>query len=149
MNDILQILRSASSSLQVQRLRLNVISNNVANVSSTRSDDGGPYARRVVVVQAQPAAEGFSVPRPAAMGGDALDVAGVRAEVITDERPGPRVYEPDHPDADAEGYVQYPNVDIVTEMTNALSATRSYQASVSVVDAAKQMAERALDIGRG
>ncbi len=150
MNDILHILRSASSSLRVQRLRLDVISNNIANVNSTRSQDGGPYARRLVVVEPEEART-FRVPRPEALGGSGgeMDVTGVRAQVITDDRPGPRVHEPDHPDADADGYVQYPNVDVGTEMTNALSATRSYQASVSVIDAAKQMAERALEIGRG
>ena len=69
-------------------------------------------------------------------------------QVITDQEDGPRVYDPSHPDADEDGYVTYPNVNLVVEMTNMLSATRSYEANLSVIDAAKRMALKALDIGR-
>ncbi len=77
------------------------------------------------------------------------DVAGVRVNtIITDQSEGPRIYDPTHPDADAEGYVNYPNVNLVVEMTNMLSATRSYEAGLAVVDSAKRMAQKALEIGR-
>jgi len=79
----------------------------------------------------------------------ATDVAGVRVNsIITDESPGPRIYDPTHPDADEEGYVTYPNVNLVVEMTNMLSATRSYEAGLAIVEAAKRMAQKALEIGR-
>ena len=70
------------------------------------------------------------------------------SQVVTDNEPGTRVYDPTHPDADAEGYVEYPNVDLVVEMTNMLSATRSYEANLAVVEASKRMALKALDIGK-
>lgn len=76
-------------------------------------------------------------------------LAGVEVvRIVVDDRPGPRVYEPDHPDADEEGYVEYPNVDVVTEMTDMLSAMRSYQANVTVIDTIKQALLKALEIGR-
>jgi len=150
MHDILRIMQAASSALCAQRTRLNVIANNVANVGSTHTEEGGPYRRRIVSLEPQTSERPFRIPSPRQISGGVADrVEGVRARVLVDERAGPRVHEPDHPDADEDGYVEYPNVDVVIEMTNALSATRSYQASVSVIDAAKQMADRALEIGRG
>lgn len=149
-------LRIASSALSAQRLRLDLISNNIANAETTRTADGGPYQRQDVVFSPQ-GGNAFlprflSVLRSFRGGGVSVppaDVAGVRVNTImTDQSEGPRIYDPTHPDADEEGYVNYPNVNLVVEMTNMLSATRSYEAGLAVVDAAKRMAQKALEIGR-
>ena len=152
MHDILRILRTAGSALSTQRLRLNVIANNIANVNTTRTADGGAYHRRRIVVE--PKEKAFQLLLPASFAAastSGLDdgISGVKAtRILIDDTPGPRVYEPGHPDADADGYVEYPNVDVVTEMTDMISATRSYQANVTVSDSIKQLAMKALEIGR-
>lgn len=142
-----------ASALTAQRLRLDVIANNIANAETTRTAEGGPYKREDVVFVPEgqnsflPA---FLLARRNQEGNNLrLAAGGVQvSRIVTDEQPGPRVYDPTHPDADAEGYVTYPNVNIVTEMTNMLSATRSYEAALSVVEAVKRMALKALEIGR-
>ena len=156
-------LRIGASALNAQRLRLDIISNNVANAETTRTEEGGPYQRQDVVFSTRDAQEGRFLPelvraaharhgenQTVGIAGAEPQLEGVRvAGVVTDTTTeGPRVYDPTHPDADADGYVQYPNVNIVTEMTNLLSATRSYEAAMQVVEAAKRMALRALEIGR-
>ncbi len=149
-------LRIASSALSAQRLRLDIISNNIANAETTRTEEGTPYQRKDVVFSPQgtsPFVPRFlNVLRSFRGGSTALpatDVAGVRVNsIITDNSPGPRIYDPTHPDADEEGYVTYPNVNLVVEMTNMLSATRSYEAGLTIVEAAKRMAQKALEIGR-
>ena len=146
-------LRIGASALTAQRLRLDVIANNIANAETTRTAEGGPYKRQDVVFSTKgqdtsflPA---FVLARRNSELADQLPIEGVNVQqIVTDDEAGPRVYDPTHPDADAEGYVTYPNVNIVTEMTNMLSATRSYEAGLAVVDAAKRMALRALEIGR-
>lgn len=149
-------LRIASSALSAQRLRLDIISNNIANAETTRTEDGTPYQRQDVVFSPQgtsPFVPRFlNVLRSFRSGSTTLpatDVAGVRVNsIVTDTSPGPRIYDPTHPDADEEGYVTYPNVNLVVEMTNMLSATRSYEAGLAIVEAAKRMAQKALEIGR-
>lgn len=157
-------LRIGASALNAQRLRMDIISNNVANAETTRTEAGGAYQRQDVVfstrdqrqegflptlVRAAHERHGEAISLPGLAGAD-RELEGVRvAGVINDTTTvGPRVYDPTHPDADAEGFVQYPNVNIVTEMTNLLSATRSYEAAMQVVEAAKRMALRAMEIGR-
>jgi flagellar basal-body rod protein FlgC len=145
----LESLRIGSSGLTAQRLRLDLISNNIANAQTTRTAKGGPYQRQDVVFM--PEGQNASVPQAVAArrGGLTNLQGGVQvAEIITDDSTGPRVYDPTHPDADANGYVNYPNVDIVVEMTNMLSATRSYEANLAAVEAVKRMALKALEIGR-
>jgi flagellar basal-body rod protein FlgC len=146
------ILRIGSSALNAQRLRLDVIANNIANTETTRTAAGGPYQRRDVVFRAQePAAflPHFVQAQREAGGQPGSGPGGVKvASIVTDETPGARVYDPAHPDADEEGYVTYPNVNLVVEMTNMLSATRSYEANLTSIDAAKRMALKALEIGR-
>jgi flagellar basal-body rod protein FlgC len=146
-------LRIGASALNAQRLRLDLISNNVANAETTRTEDGGPYQRQDVIFTTREPRAFLPALLKARRNGEsastALPLDGVNvATFTTDATPGPRVYDPTHPDADAEGFVTYPNVNIVTEMTNMLSATRSYEAAMSVIEAAKRMALRALDIGR-
>jgi flagellar basal-body rod protein FlgC len=144
-----QALRIGSSGLTAQRLRLDLISNNIANAQTTRTEKGGPYQRQDVIFM--PDGENKSVPQSvvARRGGLEMIQGGVRvAQITTDTTAGPRVYDPTNPDADANGYVNYPNVDVVVEMTNMLSATRSYEANLASVEAVKRMALKALEIGK-
>lgn len=142
-------LRIGASGLLAQRLRLDVISNNIANAQTTRTAEGGPYQRKDVVFMPEGKRSFLPALVAARRGEPAAVQGGVRvAEIITDQEAGPRVYDPTSPDADDEGYVSYPNVNPVVEMTNMLSATRSYEANLTVIEAAKRMALKALDIGR-
>lgn len=147
-------LRISASGLSAQRLRLDMISNNIANAQTTRTADGTAYKRQDVVFAAQNTSTNlpsFIAGRLAntPVGQTAGQAGGVAvSQIVTDQEPGSRVYDPTHPDADAEGFVTYPNVNLVVEMTNMLSATRSYEASLQVVDASKRMALKALDIGQ-
>jgi flagellar basal-body rod protein FlgC len=144
-----QALRIGTSGLTAQRLRLDLISNNIANAQTTQTEEGGPYQRQDVIFM--PAGENPALPRQVAARRAGLGAlqGGVRVrEIITDTEAGSRVYDPQHPDADEDGYVNYPNVDIVVEMTNMLSATRSYEANLSAIEAVKRMALKALEIGR-
>jgi len=145
-------MRVSASALSAQRLRLDIISNNIANAQTTKTDAGGPYKRQDVVFTAASTQSGLpdfianrlgsSIPLGQSEGGVQV------AKIVTDESAGSKTYDPTNPDADSTGYVTYPNVDLVTEMTNMLSATRSYEANLAVVDASKTMALKALNIGR-
>ena len=142
-------LRIGLSGLTAQRLRLDLISNNIANAQTTRTETGGAYQRQDVVFM--PEEKNSFLPKliAARRSQESGVQGGVRvAEIVTDAEAGPRVYDPTSPDADADGYVTYPNVDIVVEMTNMLSATRSYEANLASVEASKRMALKALEIGR-
>jgi flagellar basal-body rod protein FlgC len=145
-------LRIGSSGMSAQRLRMDIISNNIANAETTRTAEGGPYKRQDVVFM--PKAQSTFLPEfVRARQAQDLEVTseerGVKvSEVTTDESEGLKVYDPTHPDADNDGFVTYPNVNMVVEMTNMLSATRSYEANLAVINFAKQMALRAIDIGR-
>lgn len=145
-------LRIGASALTAQRLRLDVISNNIANAETTRTAAGGPYRRQDVVFTPEGQTSFFPAlvnARQSLRDNPRLAAGGVQvAEITTDNTTGPRVYDPSHPDADADGFVTYPNVNIVTEMTNLLSASRSYEAALSTLEAAKRMALKALEIGR-
>ncbi len=144
-------LRIGTSALNAQRTRMDVISNNIANAETTRTASGKPFQRQDVVFMedekkaflpkfARARAENTNI---------TADQTGVRvAQLKTDTSEGQRVYDPTNPDADETGYVTYPNVNMVVEMTNMLSATRSYEAGLAVINFAKQMATRAIDIGR-
>ncbi len=142
-------LRIGSTGLTAQRLRLDLISNNIANAQTTHTEKGGAYQRQDVVFM--PEEKKAYLPEVIAARRDQLSSlqGGVRvAEITTDTETGPRVYDPTHPDADEDGFVTYPNVNIVVEMTNMLSATRSYKANLASVEAVKRMALKALEIGR-
>ncbi|NTU60182.1 MAG: flagellar basal body rod protein FlgC [Deltaproteobacteria bacterium] len=129
----------SASGLSAQRLRMETVASNLANASSTRTAEGGPYRRRDVVFQAvQPAS--FQSALDAS-----LREVGV-ARVVEDQSPPLRRYEPGHPDADAQGFVAYPNVDPVVEMVNMLGAARSYEANITVMEATKNLMLRALEI---
>jgi flagellar basal-body rod protein FlgC len=147
------VLKTGSSALSAQQLRLDLISNNIANVETTRTDAGGPYKRQDVVFKTESQTSGANTAKQYASQFDGsnlkLGSGGVEVgQITTDQTSGEKVYDPTHPDADKDGYVTYPNVNLVVEMTNMLSATRSYEANLASVDAAKKMALKALDIGR-
>lgn len=142
-------LRIGASGLTAQRLRLDLISNNIANAQTTRTEKGGPYQHQDVIFMAEGSNPVMPQNLATRRGGLNNLQGGVKAsEIITDTSAGPRVYDPTHPDADANGYVNLPNVDIVIEMTNMLSATRSYEANLSTIEAVKRMALKALEIGK-
>ena len=148
MSDIFSAFRISTSGLTAQRLRMDTIAANVANAETTRTAEGGPYKRQLVVFSAEQAQNRLGPIGSAVTAGTAV-TPGVRVEaILSDDSPGHKVYDPDHPDADAQGFVTYPNVNVVTEMTDMLSATRSYEANVTVFSALKSMALKALDIGR-
>ena len=130
----------AGSSLTAHRLWLDSISANLANVNTTRTAEGGPYRRKVPV---------FAEMLDKTIGGYE-DTGGVRVvEIAEDDTPPRLAYQPDHPDADAEGYVAFPNVNVVREMADMLTASRAYEANLAVADAARNMWAGALEIMRG
>jgi flagellar basal-body rod protein FlgC len=143
----------SASGLTAQRLRMDTIANNMANAETTRNSAGtGPYRRQVVVFEARPPQsvskfKGIMQEKLTAQVGNGVRVKEIR-EVTEAESPYRRVYEPSHPDADEQGYVSYPNVNIVEEMINMISATRAYEANAKAIEATKSMAARALEIGR-
>lgn len=133
-----KILEIASSGMAAQRLRVQLIASNVANSETTRTKEGGPYRRRDAVFQSQDLS--FS---------GALATAGVRiAGIQTSQEPFLTRYEPGHPDANADGIVNYPNINPVEEMVNLTEASRAYEANIAVVRAAKAMSASALEILR-
>lgn len=137
---------SAASGLTAERLRMDVISNNIANVNTTRTAEGGAYKRQMVVF----APRGANEASFAQVLSEKLNTgSGVRVVGINkDDSPSRKVYDPAHPDANKEGYVEMPNVNVVSEMVDMISATRGYEANVTVVNAAKSMALKALEIGK-
>jgi flagellar basal-body rod protein FlgC len=145
---ILRSIQISGSALLAQRLRMDVIANNVANMNTTRGIDGGPYRHQSVRFTEDQTTTPFRdvLGRAADMGRG----GGVRvSEIVEDNTPPRRVHDPQHPDADENGDVLMPNVDVVTEMTDIVSARRAYEASVTVLNATKSMALKALEIGRG
>lgn len=143
--NFLDSLAISASGLSAQRLRMNLISSNMANVNTTRTETGEPYKRKDVIFEAVQEG-GFQ---------DVLDErlgqagAGVNvASIIEDERPFVEKYDPEHPDADENGYIRLPNVNIVEEMVNMISASRSFEANATAIGTTKEMAGIALDIGR-
>lgn len=139
----------SSSALTAQRLRMDVISQNLANVSTTRTETGDPYRRRTVVFQERSATPSFSSYLTDASRQKLGIGSGVRVSaIVEDDTPFREVYDPGHPDADENGIVRMPNVDTVTEMVNMISATRAYDANITAMNATKGMAMKALEIGR-
>jgi flagellar basal-body rod protein FlgC len=143
-------MNTTASALTAQRLRMDVISSNMANVDSTRGVNGEPYRRKMVVLE--PKEGNFSSFLNKAMGKSTNGGAGNGVKVtkiLEDEQtPLKMVFDPEHPDADADGYVAYPNVDPLREMVDLISATRSYEANVTVFNASKGMMMKALEIGK-
>jgi flagellar basal-body rod protein FlgC len=144
--DFFNSIQTSSSGLSAQRLRMNLISGNLANVNTTRTKGGGPYRRKEAVFAAQPLNSSFA---NILMNRQKNQVSGVKVVKIHED-PNPPVmkYDPRHPHADDRGYVAMPNINIMEEMVNMISATRGYEANVTALKAAKDMAMKALEIGR-
>lgn len=141
--DIFTTFDIAASGLKAQRTRLNTISSNMANAETTSTPEGGPYKKKSVVFQSEPVS--FKNQLRQSLNNQA---EGVKvAKIIEDNEPPQQIYNPSHPDADEEGYVGMPNVSILKEMVDMMSATRSYEANTTVIKSAKRMAMKALEIG--
>lgn len=130
------------SGLSAQRAKLDAITSNIANVSTTSTPEGGPYKRKMVTFAAEPLKEGFDKSLA-----DAVSV--VKVQNVVEEKGGfKKVYDPAHPDADKDGFVMLPNVNLMLEMTELITASRSYEACATAFDAAKNMALKAMEIGK-
>jgi flagellar basal-body rod protein FlgC len=141
--DIESSLKISASGLAVQRQRMNVIASNIANVNATRSASGEPYRRRTLVVSSEPVTDTFK----GTILQETLKLAKV-ADVQESQAPFRETYEPSHPDANAQGYVKYPNVSLMEEMVNQMLATNAYEANITALKASKNMVLRAMEIGR-
>lgn len=138
---------TSASGLTAQRLRLDIISQNIANANTTRTAEGGPYQRKAVIFESASNPSQFNAILNKYEKGRNN---GVRvAKIAKDEKEFPIVYDPTHPDADERGYVRMPNVNQVEEMVNMISASRSYEANVTAFNTMKSMATKALEIGKG
>jgi flagellar basal-body rod protein FlgC len=147
--DFLTALRVSGSGLSVERTRVNLASSNLANAETTRTAEGGAYKRLDPVIQAVPfgpalgeasAAGDTDQPSPA--------IIPIISNVVADNGQGKKVYSPGHPDADADGFVTFPNVNPVHEVVNLMSASRGYEANATAIDTLKTMAQRGLDISK-
>jgi flagellar basal-body rod protein FlgC len=140
--DFFAAMEVSASGLSAQRTRMNVAASNLANAQTTRGADGGPYKRRDVVLAAAAAPSAQNTPFANA-------VRTVEVQQIQQDTAAPRLeYDPGHPDANAQGYVAYPNINPVEEMVDMITASRAYEAGVTTMSTAVSMAERALGIGR-
>ena len=139
--NFLRLFEISSSGLYAQRKRLDVIASNLANLETTRTETGEPYRRKMVVMSTKQV-EGFDEVLSSRLEGVEID------DIVEDDAPFMKVYNPGHPDADEQGYVLKPNVDLIVEITNMLVAKRNFEANVTAVRSTKQMALKALEIGR-
>jgi flagellar basal-body rod protein FlgC len=138
----------SASGLSAERLRMDVISSNIANANSTQTVKGGPYRRRVALLAPQKNEESFKNILQDSLK-NMPSYSGVRvAGIIEDSSPLKRVYDPEHPHASADGYVEYPNVDVMKEMVELITASRAYEANVTALNSTKNMFLKTLEIGR-
>ena len=137
------VLKISSSGLHAQRVRMETIATNLANIHTTRTEEGGPYKKQNVVIGSSDASGGGF------RGVLSKKLEGVQVEEITEsEKPFEKTYDPGHPDADRDGYVTLPNVNVLEEMTDMVSATRSYEANVNVINTTKHMLLKSLEIAK-
>ena len=144
---LFQSFNISASGMTAQRFRFDTIAQNIANVNTTRTEDGTPYRRKIVTFQEKdltPFSTYYSNSRARTVG-NGVKVTAVKEDMETDFI---MEYDPAHPDADENGYVSYPNVNTVTEMTNMISATRAYEANTTAFEASKSMARTGLSIGK-
>lgn len=140
-------LQVSSSALAAERVRLNILSTNIANANTTKTDEGGPYRRKDVVYSATSAGENFSGLMRQAFDDELKEVKVVG--ITEDQAPPKQVYNPSHPHADEDGFVSMPNISVMEEMVNIITSTRAYEANTTALNSTKSMAETALKIGRG
>lgn len=134
MREMFLPLKVSATGLEAQKVRLNVIASNVANASSTKSTDGGPYKRKDVQFRSfmyDESSVGVDIPK-----------------IVEDQRPARTVFDPSHPDADQNGYVSYPNINVIEEMVNLMAASRAYEANLTLMSSYKEMFLKTLDITR-
>ncbi len=145
---LFQAFDISATGMTAQRFRTDIIAENVANVNTTRTEDGDPYRRKIVTFQEKDVTPFSNVLQGTRQQyvGNGVKVVSVLEDESTDFV---MEYDPSHPDADENGYVSYPNVNIVTEMTNLIDASRAYEANVTAFDASKSMAQAGLQIGKG
>ncbi|MEG1609660.1 MAG: flagellar basal body rod protein FlgC [Bilophila sp.] len=144
--DFMTALDIGASALTADRLSINVTAMNLANAKTTRTPEGGPYHRRTVIRAATDVDAPFSKQMQGALD---RELKGVRVlNVLPDRRPDKKVYEPGHPDADAEGMVSYPDINVVEEMASLMTSQRNYEANTNTIDAIKNMYMKALEIGK-
>jgi len=140
--NFLKSLETSASGLYAQRKRMDIIASNLANIETTRTEKGGPYRRKIVVMKTKEMDQDFDKMFNSS-------VKGVQIEdVVEDQTPFKKVYNPSHPDADSDGYLYKPNVDLIVETTNMLMARRAFEANIAAIKATRQMAIKALEIGR-
>ncbi len=132
MKDLFLPLKVSATGLEAQKIRINTIASNLANINSTRTPEGGPYRRKDVLFMSYMY--------------DSTAIGVDIKEIIEDQRPFRVVFDPSHPDADKEGYVRYPNVNPMEEMVNLISASRAYEANLTMINSYKEMFLRTLDL---
>ena len=141
---ILSMLKIGASALNSQRVRMETIATNLANLHTTRTPEGGPYRKKEVVFSPTDVSETKEFGRMLAQRMEGVKVDEIKAS----DKPFQKIYDPGHPDADGQGYVTFPNVNLMEEMADMMAATRAYEANVNVVNTTKDMFMKALDIGR-
>lgn len=139
-------MQTSASGLTAQRLRMNLVSGNLANTNTTRTEKGGPYQRKEPVFAAMPAKSAFNEILKEELGGIPMEVNVV--EVIDDPRKPLLKFDPMHPDADPQGFVSMPNINVMEEMVTMMTASRSYEANITAISTSKNMVLKALEIGR-
>jgi flagellar basal-body rod protein FlgC len=144
--DFLTSLKISSSGLAANRKRMGAISSNIANAQTTRTAEGGPYRKKEIVFGSEPARESFGEILEGELDEKAQSVHAT--EVISSDKPPVLKYEPDHPDANDQGYVAYPDINVMEEMADMISASRAYEANISALNTTKSMAMKALEIGK-
>jgi flagellar basal-body rod protein FlgC len=141
---LFSVMSLGASGLKAQRVRMEVISSNLANLQTTKTSKGGPYRRRVVQFESAPVTNDF-----ASIMDQQRKLYEVRVKGVKEDNREPNwIYDPAHPDANEEGYVGMPNINMVEEMVNMMSASRSYEANLTSINAAKEMAKKALELGK-
>lgn len=158
-NNIFEIFKISGEGLSFQRQRLSSIAKNIANANTTKTANGGPYQREIVVakpITRPPFESEFRRLLPLeistishiqqSFAADEMEGEYLRSETVVDDSPPRLVYDPSHPDADEKGYVRFPNVNVITEMVEMISAQRAFEANVSLIEAAKNVARDSMDI---
>jgi flagellar basal-body rod protein FlgC len=140
--NFLKSLDTSASGLYAERRRMDIIASNLSNIETTRTKEGGPYRRKMVVMSTKEIDQNFDEVFNNSVQGVQID------EIVEDKTPFKRVYNPGHPDADKDGYLLKPNVDLVVETTNLMMARRAFEANIAAIKATRQMILKALEIGR-
>ena len=140
--NFLKSLETSASGLYAQRKRMDIIASNLANIETTRTEKGGPYRRKMVVMRTAEMDQDFDTIFNSNFKGVQID------DIVEDQTPFKKVYNPSHPDADGNGYLYKPNVDLIVETTNMLMARRAFEANIAAIKATRQMVIKALEIGR-